>query len=184
MSTGPLSDPLRNFPPELASLRSVIELLVRTGAALEALARTEARLAAARIDNEDASMTLQADAYRDSLRLLLLSALALPEALVEARPLFDEQNFSVDARREALASWAQEGLPENLRALWAQARLSEEDLAQLDRTVRRGLGDSERTIGELLDDVSQNVIRTAREVEAQSAIVLSGIEDNNDRVEP
>ena len=176
---------MRSFPPQLASLRSVIELLARNGAALEALARTEARLAAARIDDDLDGMRLQADAYRDSLHLLLQSALALPGALIEGRPIFDEQNFSVSARQETLATWTQEGTPGNLSVLWAQGGLPEETLAQLDTAVRSGLrGHSERTMAELLDAVSQSVLRASREIEAQSAIVLAGIEENRGRTEP
>jgi hypothetical protein len=125
-------------PHSLATLSPIAELLSRIVRAIEVLGPTEARLLAARIDNNAAAIDRQAANYRNAVRILEMAASALPGAANEAALAIEEAgDLPPDERvQETLASVQRKGVPADARTLWIRSNLPEESLVRLEAVMR------------------------------------------------
>ncbi|TMG72414.1 MAG: hypothetical protein E6H80_11840 [Betaproteobacteria bacterium] len=128
----------KGVPPWLATLSPITELLSRVVRAIAVLGPTEARLLAARMDNNATAINRQAANYRDAVRILEMAASALPGAASEAALAIEESGALPPDKRvqETLAAVKRKGVPADARELWMRSNLPEESLARLEAVMR------------------------------------------------
>jgi hypothetical protein len=162
--------------PALVPLFPLFALLGRISGVAEAMSATEARLIAARIDRDTKAIQLQESEYRALLDSLLAAARQIPLAAVEASdsvradPLL---GTLMDARalQQTVDAWSRDGLPKELHHVWFERGLPEQQLNEIDKTMR-ARDFVVRPIDVLFGELTQAVPQIARGVEEEAEAVL------------
>jgi hypothetical protein len=156
----------------LVAFKPLIELLSRISASYDALGKIHQKMIGAYIDGAYENLRLQAERYRDVMKVLQRTAEFFPGVAMEAElALAADDVFTPEKIGKTINEWKENGLPTDFRERLRKEGLKKEELKRLEKIVR-SIPVSEETPASVIRKLSATVLQFIHDVEAEATTIL------------